>query len=157
MTDLAALFQPGQLQPTWIYWTLVALVLVDLALLTRGLIRRGQTDLGAPGPWAPPGPSRRILRASGWLSFCLTLALGVALLARLPVALWIAALTFLPPLIRFILNRPFARTAEDLGGVIGALVGAAVQTLVIMAGISSIDPTSTFPLRLDQHLTEDIP
>jgi hypothetical protein len=157
MTHLASLFQPGQLQATWIYWVLIAVVLVDLVLVTRGLIRTGRSTRDAPGPWALPGPSRRILRASGWLSVGLSLLLGAALLTRMPVALWIAALTVLPPLIRFILNRPFAKTAEDIGGVIGALVGAALQTLVIMAGISSIDPASTFPLRLDQHLNEATP
>jgi hypothetical protein len=88
------------------------------------------------------------------MSLAVTLLYGFALALRAPVAFWIAWAYLVPALLRFRMNLPFAKTPEEIGAVIGALVGGSLQTLLILAGLASINPASTFPLRLTHHVTE---
>jgi hypothetical protein len=70
------------------------------------------------------------------------------------VAFYIALVPLLTTLARFVMEIPHARGGEAIGGAIGSWIGASLQALLIIGAISTLDPTSTFPLRLDGHLTE---
>jgi hypothetical protein len=151
---IATSLQPGQLQVTWIYWCLVAILLADLFFLVKGLIADTRAPGTVTGPWTRPGPAPSEARRYAWMSLAIALLYGLALALRTPVAFWIACAYLIPALLRFRMKLPFAKTSEEIGSVIGALLGGSLQTLLILAGLASIDPTSTFPLRLSHHLTE---
>ncbi|NJM84169.1 MAG: hypothetical protein HC844_18520 [Tabrizicola sp.] len=97
------------------------------------------------------------MRASVWVSLAIALAYGAALVLRTPLAFWLAIGYLGPALYRYVLTIPFAATPRDIGSTTGSLIGTAVQVLLMLAGIASLDPLSGFPLRLASHLSGAAP
>ena len=94
----------------------------------------------------------------------LTLALLVLLSAA---AFYAAAAGVIPRLLRIAGDLPAAldtaaradpaQGGAAIGSVVGALIGGLVQIALILGAIASIDPASTFPFRLADHLTAKAP
>lgn len=157
MTEtLVGILTPGQLQVTWIYWCLLALVALDLFFIGKGLAARPEAE-AATGPWARRGPDPARMRRSSWLSLALALAYGTALAFRAPVAFWLALTYLVPAVQRYLLLFPHVRNEKENGTLIGSMIGVSVQVLLMLTGIASIDPHSDFPLRLTTHLLTALP
>lgn len=155
-SGLAALLAPDQLQVTWIYWCLLALVALDLYFIGKGLVAQAKAE-PATGPWARRGPDPARMRRLAWLSLALALAYGIALAFRAPVAFWLAFTYLVPAVQRYLLQFPHVRTPKENGTVIGTVIGAALQVVLMLAGIASINPQSDFPLRLTTHFSKALP
>lgn len=143
----------NHLQRTWLYWLLLVLLAVELFWMRPRTLRFVES-LHPKGPWdKPPGiaPVTILsLKANLWISGALILALALASTA----AFYIALLLLPMSLARFVTEIRLASGGEAIGGAIGSWIGASLQALLIIAAIATIDPTSTFPIRLDSHLTE---
>jgi hypothetical protein len=155
-SEIAALLAPGQLQVTWIYWCLLALVALDLYFLGKGLAAPTAAE-PASGPWARRGPDPARMRRLAWLSLVLALAYGIALAFRAPVAFCLALTYLVPAVLRYLLQFPHVRTPKENGTVIGSVIGSGLQVVLMLAGIASINPQSVFPLRLTTHLLRALP
>lgn len=155
-SEIAALFAPGQLQVTWIYWCLLALVALDLYFIGKVLAAPTHTE-PATGPWARRGPDPARMRRLAWLSLAFALAYGIALAFRAPVAFWLAFTYLVPAVQRYLVQFPHVRTPKENGTVIGSVIGAALQVVLMLAGVASINPQSDFPLRLTTHLLRALP
>ena len=146
----------NHLHRTWLYWLLLVLLAVEFFWM-RQRTRRFFNSLHPKGPWdETPGLSRLTLfslKADLWISGALILAVALASAA----AFYVALLALPMSVARFTSEIQQASGSEAIGGAIGSWLGASLQTLLIVGAIASIDPTSTFPLRLDSHLTESTP
>ena len=148
-TDLAV----NHLQRTWLYWALLSVLLLEF-LWMRVRTMRFLAGLHPKGPWdTTPAVSPFAIRTAKlhlWISAATLIALALAS----AVAFYVAVLPLLTALARFAVEIPHARGGEAIGGAIGSWIGASLQALLIIGAIATVDPTSSFPLRLDGHLTE---
>ncbi len=145
------------LHTTWLYWVLLAALVIELAWmapLTWRALRAPKAEPAA-GPWGriePPSPLLTLSYVLSLVSAVLTILCLVMLSAS---ALYAAALCILPRLLRFASQLPHAKGAEQIGSVIGELIGGLLQIALILGAIASLDPTSDFPFRLKDHVTHD--
>ena len=148
-TDLSL----NHLQRTWLYWLLLVLLMIELFWMRPRTLRFIQS-LHPIGPWDQTRGIAPLtifsLKASLWISGALILALALASAA----AFYITLLLFPMALARFVAEIRLASGGEAIGGAIGSWLGASLQALLIVGAVATIDPTSTFPLRLDSHLNE---
>ena len=147
---------PGHLQRTWLYWLLVVLLLAEMLYFQPRSLRFLRHSATAVKPTKGPWGSKPITSSTVIMSIALTSLLSVATFAALllgsTLAFYTALLGMIPATVRFSDEIPRAHTGETIGAAIGSLIGAALQILLIISIISSVDPTSQFPLRFFQHL-----
>ncbi len=145
------------LHTTWLYWVLLAALVIELAWMAPATLRALAAPRTEPaaGPWGSSAPLSPLLT----LSFVLSLLSAVLTLLCLGLlsasAFYAAALGVVPRLLRFASQIPHAKGGEQIGSVIGELIGGLLQIALILGAIASLDPTSEFPFRLQDHVAHD--
>lgn len=145
------------LQPTWLYWLLLAFLLIELAWLGPATFRALRSPQKGPtaGPWGSTTAPSPLLRVSYVVSLVSSVLTVVLLMLLSAAAFYTAAFGVLARILRFAAQIPQATGGEQIGAVIGELIGGLLQILLILGAIASIDPTSDFPFRLKDHVTHD--
>ena len=149
----------GHLEPTWLFWLLLVLLIVELAWMAPKMItylRQAQTNSKAPaGPWGTAATPSRLLTWSMTITLVLSSLTVLALVFLSAAGFYLAALSLISRVMRFAARYPHAHGGEEVGSVIGELIGGLVQISLIMGVFASIDPASQFPFRLSSHLSPE--
>lgn len=145
------------LHTTWLYWVLLAALVIELAWMAPPTMRALMAPRSTPaaGPWGSSAQPSPLLTISYVLSLLSALLTVLCLVLLSTGAFYAAALGVVPRLLRFASQIPHAKGGEQVGSVIGELIGGLLQIALILGAIASLDPTSEFPFRLEDHLTHD--
>lgn len=147
---------PWHLDPTWLFWLVLALLLTKMAWMGPNILRylRQPAAAAAPSPWAPAARDRKMQRMAALLTLVFSAATLFSLMALSALAFYCAAANAVPRVMRFWDEMPHASGGEQIGTVIGGLIGGLAQVALIMGAVASLDPTSDFPFRLKEHLSD---